>query len=81
MREIPIQDDPVNHPSHYASGKVECIDAMVGLYGAEVVSHYCIVNVYKYLWRRKDKGTEEQDIQKALWYFDKYRALVEESHD
>lgn len=80
MREIPIQDDPVNHPSHYC-GKVECITVMEEVFGTEAVKSFCLCNMFKYLWRRKDKGTEEQDIQKALWYFDKYRSLVEDNHD
>lgn len=73
---IEAQDDPVNHPAHYASGKVECIDAMEELYGVEAVKSFCVCNMYKYLWRRKDKDNEEQDIQKALWYFDRYVELV-----
>lgn len=70
--------DPVTRPEHYTKGPVECIDAMIELYGANAVSYFCICNAFKYLWRRKDKGNEEQDIEKALWYFDKYRDLIEE---
>ena len=69
-------DDPVNHPAHYTSGKVECIDAMEALYGVEAVKAFCVCNMFKYLWRRKDKDNEEQDIHKALWYFDRYVELV-----
>lgn len=69
-------NDPVNHPSHYTQGNIECIDAMELIFGTEFTMHYCLLNVYKYLWRRKDKGNEEQDIQKALWYFDKHKQLI-----
>lgn len=69
-------NDPVNHPSHYTQDNVECIDAMELIFGTEFTMHYCLLNVYKYLWRRKDKGDEEQDIQKALWYFDKHKRLI-----
>lgn len=68
--------DPVNKPEHYANTKVECIDAMLELYGVETVKSYCICATFKYLWRRKDKENEEQDTAKALWYFDKYKELV-----
>jgi len=68
--------DPVNHPKHYANTKVECIDAMIELFGVEAVKSYCACAVFKYLWRRKEKDNEEQDIQKALWYFDKAKELM-----
>ncbi len=68
--------DPVNRPEHYANTKVECIDAMEQLFGREAVIHFTWLNMWKYLWRRKDKDNEEQDIQKALWYFDKTKELI-----
>ena len=71
--------DPVNKPQHYANGKVECIDAMEEVFGKERVMIFSLLNCYKYLWRRKDKDNEEQDIRKALWYFDKYKELLNRS--
>lgn len=67
----PPKDDPVNHPSHYTQGGVECIDAIkaatTGLVGFE---GYCTGNIIKYLWRWKQKnGTE--DLRKAVWYIDR----------
>lgn len=63
--------DPVNHPSHYNQGKVECIDAVeaatTGLSGIEAV---CTGNAIKYLWRWKTKGGI-QDLQKAIWYINR----------
>lgn len=63
--------DPVNMPSHYTSGKVECIDAIEAatssLNGFEA---FCTGNALKYLWRWKLKGGEE-DLKKARWYIDK----------
>lgn len=73
-----IEHDPVNHPAHYTSGKIECIDAMKEVLGSEVVKGFCLGNTFKYLWRRKDKGAEEQDVEKALWYFDRYKKEVSE---
>lgn len=58
-------DDPVNHPSHYTSGKIECIDFIDDCgYGLD----FCIGNAMKYLTRCKKKGTCEQDLRKAAWY-------------
>jgi hypothetical protein len=69
--EIGTGDDPVNHPSHYTAGKVECIDALeaatVNLTGIEAV---CTANAIKYLWRWKQKNGVE-DLKKAKWYIDR----------
>lgn len=67
--------DPVNHPSHYTSGKVECIDAMEEALGTEVVKGFCLGNCFKYLWRHEDKNGQE-DIQKAVWYFSRYKKIL-----
>ena len=68
--------DPVSRPAHYASTKVECIDAMKAVFGDAAVQDFCLLNTFKYLWRRKDKGNKQQDIDKALWYFDKFKEIV-----
>lgn len=68
----------VNHPSHYTSGKVECIDAIESatgdLTGIEAV---CTANVIKYVWRWKLKNGVE-DLEKASWYLNK---LIEKKKD
>ena len=61
--------DIVNHPDHY-SGKVECIDAMLDIYGKEKVAIWCELNAFKYLWRSERKNGLE-DIAKAAWYLNK----------
>ena len=67
-------DDPVNHPSHYTQGGIECIDAMVSAFGKEAVATYCRINAFKYIWRSDHKGGKE-DIEKAAWYLRKYLEL------
>lgn len=66
--------DMVNNPKHYASGKIECIDAMEAAYGTEAVMWFCICNAFKYHWRFKNKNGIE-DLKKAQWYKDKYIEL------
>lgn len=60
--------DAVNHPLHYTTGSIECIEALKAattrLRGIEAV---CTANAIKYLWRWKDKNGAE-DIRKAIWY-------------
>ena len=59
--------DKVNHPAHYASGEIECIDAIHAQLGDEGFIAYCQGNVAKYLWRWRQKGGVE-DLRKAKVY-------------
>lgn len=69
--------DMVNHPSHYAdSCSMECIESMEIAFGVEYVAVYCLINAYKYLWRRKAKNGS-QDVKKALWYLNRYTSYVD----
>ena len=63
-------NDPANHPSHYASGGIECIDAIEASMSAEEFQGYCKGNLIKYTWRYRDKGGL-QDLHKANWYLDR----------
>lgn len=63
--------DSVNHPVHYNHGDVECIDALRSALGVEGFLAFCKGNAIKYIWRCDFKG-EEQDIEKAQWYLNKY---------
>lgn len=66
--------DMVNHPPHYAEGGIECIDAMISAMGVEAVKNFCLCNAFKYVWRCRNKNGAE-DIQKAIWYLNKYLEL------
>lgn len=61
----------VNHPFHYTSGDVECIDAIdsatTGLEGYQAVY---VAQIMKYIWRFKRKNGVE-DLKKARWYLDR----------
>lgn len=70
--------DNVNHPSHYAdSTSIECIESMELTFGVELVYHFAVGNAYKYLWRHKNKGKVEEDLNKANWYYHKAKNLLE----
>ena len=58
----------VHSPSHYLSGDIECIDAMVAAFGEEQVRIYAKINAFKYLWRAGKKDHAEEDLRKASWY-------------
>ena len=72
-----VPEDIVNHPSHYETGKFECIDVMRETQGDEAVQDFCICNALKYIYRHRNKNGVE-DIRKAKWYIDKYLEIEEE---
>ena len=59
--------DSVNNPSHYASGSIECIDAMESMLSRDEFIGYLRGNIFTYQWRYKHKSGLE-DLKKAEWY-------------
>ncbi len=80
VKEVMKMIDVVNHPSHYETGKFECIDVMLETQGKEAVMDFCLCNAFKYLYRHKRKNGVE-DIKKAKWYINKYIQLAENLHE
>lgn len=72
------EEDMVNNPSHYqsmtANLNIDCITAMQAAFGMYETAVFCKLNAFKYIWRATSKGGN-QDIDKALWYLEKYRKL------
>ena len=70
--------DPVQHPSHYTAGPVECIDAIdsavTGLEGYQAVYTAQVIK-YIYRWKRKN-GLE--DLKKAEWYLQRLIKKIKE---
>ena len=64
------EEDTVNHPSHYTSGSIECIDAIRSALTPEEFRGFCKGNAIKYVWRERHKGGVES-LQKAAWYLEK----------
>lgn len=64
--------DPVNHPAHYETGGIECFDAIVASQGIDAAMNFCLCNAFKYIWRCQHKGKTVEDIEKAIWYLNKY---------
>ena len=60
--------DAVNNPSHYASGDIECIDAIEASMSREAFCGYLKGNVQKYMWRYEKKINPVEDLKKAQWY-------------
>lgn len=68
--------DPVNHPDHYTSGNIECLDAIKSALG-ENYQFYVQGNLIKYIWRFNHKNGVE-DLKKAKFYLDDLIALLDE---
>lgn len=66
--------EQVNHPNHYNQGQYECIAIMESIYGIEATMNFCLLCAFKYIWRTNDKDGI-QDIDKAIWYLQKYKEL------
>ena len=63
------EHDPVNHPAHYTDGKFECID-FIESWGLG----FHLGNAVKYITRagKKDPKKKKEDLEKALWYLERF---------
>jgi hypothetical protein len=72
LEGIEDRHDPVDRPSHYTAGSIECIDAIEAaiseLSGTEA---FLVGQILKYCWRHNLKGKPVEDLQKAKWYLDR----------
>lgn len=66
--------EQVNNPKHYNTGKIEVIDFI-----EDQNLGFHLGNVIKYICRSKHKGNETQDLDKALWYLQRY--IEKEKHE
>jgi len=76
-----INEDVVNHPSHYTAGKYEVIDMIgeiVGHYEGEVA--YDLGNAVKYISRAGLKNPDKltEDLNKSIWYINRAIKKLEE---
>lgn len=64
-----MNNDVINHPSHYTDGKFETIEAIESWQLG-----YHLGNAVKYISRagKKSKDTELEDLRKARWYIQRY---------
>lgn len=67
----PSDFDPVAKPQHYNHGKFEVIDVIED-WGLD--KDYYLGNAIKYIARHKHKDSPKQDIEKAVWYLNRWLA-------
>ena len=58
-------EDPIN-PSHYKQGKIEIIDFL-----DDQNLNFRLSNAIKYICRSPYKGTQIEDLKKAIWYLER----------
>ena len=68
--------DPVNRPTHYTRGGIECIDAIEASLDDAGFRGFLKGNVLKYLWRFEHNKAPLQDLEKARWYLDRLIASL-----
>ena len=68
-----MEYDSVNHQAHYTDGKIEVIDLI-----EDKNLSYHLDNAVKYISRagKKDPEKTAEDLQKAVWYLNRYIELL-----
>jgi len=81
MEDIKLENEQmsknVNHPDHYNTHPMECIDEMVVVFGIDAVIDFCKCNAWKYRYRAGSKDDVKQDLAKSDWYLNKAKELQE----
>ena len=71
--------DMVNSPSHYQLDGMAVIDIIKALLTPEEYRGFLKGNDLKYIFREPFKGNPAQDVDKHIWYAQRYHdALLEE---
>lgn len=71
------EEDPVNRPSHYTAGGIECIDAIAASMTPTEYAGFLKGQVLKYVWRYRLKGKPAEDLKKARFYLDRLIQITE----
>lgn len=69
------ESEVVNHPSHYNTGKIEVIDFI-----EDQKLGFHLGNAVKYICRagKKDPAKVKEDLEKAIWYINRYIKRMED---
>ena len=74
---VAVENDPVNRPSHYTAGGIECIDAIAASMTPTEYAGFLKGQVLKYVWRYRLKGKPAEDLKKARYYLDRLIQITE----
>jgi len=74
------EEDMINSPPHYNTGKIETIDYIVDALGDWEAVSYCQGNVIKYTGARLfAKHNPVENAEKAQWYLNKMIELMKKT--
>ena len=75
-----MENNQVEHPSHYTSGGIEVLDVLKAKMSREAFVGFCLGNVLKYCMRagKKLHNDAAQDFKKAKFYLNEIVATLEE---
>jgi len=70
--------EQVNHPKHYNQGKFEVIEII-----EDQQPNFHLGNSIKYICRAGKKNKEKtiEDLQKAIWYINRYIEIQKPEHE
>lgn len=71
--------DSVNKPSHYAFSEIECIDYLRAIVPLRSFIDHCRMSAIAYITRSPHKGSEVEDIDKAINYLQRARNEAEKA--
>ena len=68
MNDSAFEEEKVNHPNHYNTGKIEVIDFI-----EDQNLNFNLGNAVKYISRagKKDPAKFREDLEKAIWYLNR----------
>ena len=81
--------EQVNHPEHYASSAIECIDAMEAMVDSQGRNYRIVLTghmfylwqvIFKYVWRWPFKEKPIEDLKKAEFYLKKLIKTLEKTN-
>ena len=61
------EEDFINWPKHYNTCKIQPIDVIVAW-----KLDFRLANSVKYIQRHEHKGSAKKDLEKAIWYIQRY---------
>ena len=75
QNDVQAANDNVNHPAHYTDGNIEVIEFI-----EDKRLPYHLGNAIKYISRagKKSPDTLIEDLEKAVWYINRYINLLKE---
>lgn len=80
-RILSMNEEMVDHPAHYNTGKYEVIEVLEDNLTEDQFEGFLLGNALKYIMRCQTKGNTVQDIKKANWYLNRLADFIEKQEE